>query len=191
MSAMEDILKLVSPRAVLEEIVRAIPPDCREDMIIIGSLAVGYHFFGNDPALMVRTKDADCLLSPRIKAIPAGIAITERLFSEKWQFRPHEKWSGPGNADTADQDLPAVRLHPPGTKDWFIELLTVPESPSDRRPRWARMKTSHGDFGLCSFGFLSIASFKPILTPMGIYVAQPQMMALANLLSIPESSRKQ
>lgn len=186
MNDADDIMKLVSPRAVLEQIAAAIPEDCRENMIIVGSLAAGYDFFGSDARLMVRTKDADCLLSPRIRAIPAGIAVTERLFQEKWQFRPDEKWLKPGDDSTRDDELPAVRLNPPGTTDWFIELVTVPESASDRKKHWIRLKTSYGHFGLCSYGFISLASFEPILTPLKIYVAQSKMMALANLLEHPE-----
>ena len=106
MNKTEDVMKLVSPGAVLAQIAAAIPPDCREHLIIIGSLAVGYHFFGNDNALMVRTKDADCLLSPRVEAIPAGVAITERLFQDNWQYHPSEEWPAPGNAATEDKDLP-------------------------------------------------------------------------------------
>ena len=186
MSETEDVMKLVAPGAVLAQIAASIPADCRENLIIIGSLAAGYHFFGNNNALMVRTKDADCLLSPRIDAIPAGIAITERLFQENWHYRPSEEWPTPGNAATKDKDLPAVRLNPPGNTDWFIELITVPESPADRGQRWIRLETSAGHFGLCSFGFLSLVNYEPIHTPLGIYVAQPQMMALANLLEHPE-----
>ena len=186
MSETEDVMKLVSPGTVLAQIAASIPADCRKNLIIIGSLAAGYHFFGNNKALMVRTKDADCLLSPRIKAIPAGIAITERLFQGNWHYRPSEKWPTPGNATTKDKDLPAVRLTPPGNTDWFIELITVPESPTDRGQRWIRLETSAGHFGLCSFGFLSLVNYEPIHTPLGIYVAQPQMMAIANLLEHPE-----
>ncbi len=190
MNKTDDVMKLVSPGAVLAQIAEAIPADCRENLIIIGSLAVGYHFFGNDNALMVRTKDADCLLSPRVEAIPAGVAITERLFQENWQYHPSEEWPAPGNAATEDKDLPAVRLNPPGNSDWFIELITVPESSADRGQRWIRLKTSAGHFGLCSFGFLSLANYEPIRTPLGIYVAQPKMMALANLLEHPEIGPK-
>jgi hypothetical protein len=181
-----DVMKLVSPGVVLAQIATAIPADCRENLIIIGSLAAGYHFFGNNNALMVRTKDADCLLSPRVEAIPAGVAITDRLFQQNWLYHPSEEWPAPGNAATADKDLPAVRLNPPGNSDWFIELITVPESPADRGQRWIRLKTSAGHFGLCSFGFLSLANYEPIRTPLGIYIAQPKMMSLANLLEHPE-----
>jgi hypothetical protein len=182
----DDVMRLISPAAVLEQIAAAVPEDCRENIIIIGSLAAGYHFFGDNALLMVRTKDADCLLSPRIEAISAGVAITERLFQQNWQFRPDAKWSSPGNEFTPDDQLPAVRLTPPGVPDWFIELLTVPESPSDMNKRWVRLATSAGHFGLCSFGFLSLTNYRPISTPHGIAIARPELMALANLLEHPE-----
>lgn len=181
----EDSAKLISPSAVLERISAAIPPDFRENIIIIGSLAAGYYFFGDNPSLQVRTKDVDCLLSPRIKAIPAGEAVANRLFADQWELRTEGEWSNPGDANTPDDQLPVVRLHPPGSTDWFVELLTVPESESDLGRKDIRIVTSKGHFSLCSFGFLSLAEFQPIATPFGIAVARPETMALANLLHHP------
>lgn len=190
MKEFEDAMIEVSPRAVLSEIADAIPRQCKENIIVIGSLAVGYHFFGEDDSITMRTKDADCLLSPRIQAIDAGLAITEQLYEANWRFRPDDRWLKPGDEKTPDENLPAVRLNPPGQTEWFIELLTVPESPQDRGMRWIRLKTSYGHFGLCSFGFLSLTNYEPYLTELGIYIARPEMMALANMLEHPEIKPK-
>lgn len=181
----EEIVKLISPSAVLERIASAIPSDFWENIIVIGSLAAGYHFFGDNSKLQVRTKDVDCLLSPRIKAIPAGEAVANRLFADHWELRTEGEWGHPGDASTPDDKLPVVRLHPPGSTEWFIELLTVPDSESDLGRKDIRIVTSQGHFSLCSFGFLSLAEFQPIHTPFGIAIARPETMALANLLHHP------
>ena len=180
-------MKSVSPRAVLTEIVEAIPEDCKKNIIIIGSLAVGYHFFAENESMVVRTKDADCLLSPRIEAVHAGEAITEQLMNSDWKFSNAGGWGTPGNENTPLNELSAVRLHPPGKNEWFIELLTVPENSTDRGKKWQRLHTKHGDFGLPSFGFLSLTNCLPLeREELGIKIARPELMALANLLEHPK-----
>ncbi len=176
----------VSPARVLREIAAAIPASCKENMIVIGSLAVGFRYFGRAEKMVVRTKDADCLLSPNIEAVQAGIAITEQLLDAKWSLRSEGEWTEPGNKNTPDDQLPLVRLHPPQEKDWYLELLTVPESAANRQKTWQRIHTKYGDFTICSFGYLSLANFKPLATEFGILIARPEMMALANLLEHPK-----
>ncbi len=185
MAASANNLQAVSPAAVLREIAAAVPADCRERIVVVGSLAVGYTFFADKERMVVRTKDADCLLSPRVAAVAAGIAITDRLMDAAWRFKSDAKRPKPGDARTPDDQLPAVRLQPPGASEWFIELLTEPQSPAERGRRWVRIETRHGHFGLCSFGFLSLASYQPDLTGLGLFVARSEMMALANLLEHP------
>ncbi len=181
-----NIFHSVSPEAVLQEIVAALPEECRKNIVIIGSLAVGYHYFRGQSSMVVRTKYADCLLSPRIEAIQAGVAATEKLFENHWEFRKDDRWIQPGTADTPTHELPAARMNPPGSPHWFIELLTVPEATNDRRISHTRIATRFGHFSLVSFGFLSLMNYEPIKTSLGICIARPEMMALANLLSHPE-----
>ena len=186
MAMTDDTLKSIVPAQVLGEIAEAVPAGCRDKLIVIGSLAVGYHYREQLGGMAVRTKDADCLLSPRVAAIDAGVKIAEELMDAGWEYRPTEEHAHPGTATTPDRDLPAVRLTPPGNPEWFIELLTVPDSPDDRTQHWSRLATRHGHFGLCSFGFLSLTDVNPITTDFGICIARPEMMALANLLEHPE-----
>ena len=103
-------------------------------------------------------------------------SLAASLISAGWQHREDGHHGKPGDHDTPEDQLPAVRLHPPDTKDWFIELLTEP-SPGDQGDRrWLRVKLSTGYFGLPSFTFLSLSTYKPVLTPFGLFCARAEMM---------------
>jgi hypothetical protein len=166
----------VSPEQVLREVARAVPHDFLENIVVIGSLAAGYHFFRDEPSLQVRTKDFDCILRPRLVAVEAGVAIANQLIQMGWTPRKEEPFTEPGTSITPDSELPAVRLYPPGSVSWFIELLTVPRS---------EVELESGHYGLPCFRFLSIAAYNPVKTEFGLYCARPEMMALANLLEHP------
>ena len=172
----------VRPREVLERIARAIPEDCRQNIVIIGSLAAAYQLFGNDDRMLVRTKDVDCLLSPRLEAIRVGKEVVESLHAANWRPRDSDRWSKPGDAATQVDQLPAVRLTPPAEQEWFLELLAPPDPASREKKQWTRLETSRGHFGLPSFRFLGLVELRPVTTRFGIAVARLEMLALANLL---------
>jgi hypothetical protein len=67
----------ISPAKVLAEVSAALPGSCRANVVVIGSLAAGYHFFKDDPSKAVRTKDVDCVLAPFHAAVGAGQAIKD------------------------------------------------------------------------------------------------------------------
>lgn len=182
---------LLSPHAVLEQVAAALSSKLRESMIIIGSLAAGYDFFGDSTAGGLRTKDVDCLVTPHAKAIVVATDVTEQLLEHQWEFRKDDKWSGPGVPGTPTDLLPMVRLFPPGQHEWFLELLGSPADRDQGLPvrAFERFVTTQGDFALCSFGFLDLIGHGALPTPFGLRIARPATMALANLLHHPSLSR--
>ncbi len=176
----------VTPQEVLQAAAAAIPADCVDKIIVIGSLAAGYHFFGESRAMQIRTKDVDCVLSPRVEAINVGKNIAESLLRAGWKPKFAGGMSGPGTAEIPAEQLPAIRLFPPGSTSWYIELLTVPETEHQRGREWTRVVLPMGHFGLPTFSFLSLTACQPHDTPYGIHYARPEMMALANLLEHPD-----
>jgi len=157
----------VTPSKVLAEVSAAVPTACRENIVTIGSLAAGYHFFGDDESKAVRTKDVDCVLEPFHAAVGAGQSIARQLLDAGWQRRMQGDHQNPGNDQTPVDQLPAVRLYPPeanpdSEEAWFIELLTVPESAEGTGKEWTRLPLAEGHFGLPTFRFLSIIAFDPL-----------------------------
>ncbi len=172
----------VSPSRILAQVAESVPHDCLTNIIVIGSLAAGYRFFAADKNLYVRTKDIDSVLRPRNKAVESGRAVAEKLLASGWHHRKEGDHTKPGDKNTPDDKLPAIRLVPPNEPDWFVELLTEPEEGDTGDRRWLRLELSTGHFGLPSFAFLTLTTFRPIETDFGLYCARPEMMALANLL---------
>jgi hypothetical protein len=114
------------PDAIMRQIAEAIPEPIRANIIVVGSLAAGYYFFGSAPEEAVMTKDVDCLLSPNVRAVENSKTVAERLLNEGWKIRNFPGFNGPGNAQTPTDDLPFVRLTPPDNSEWFIELNASP-----------------------------------------------------------------
>lgn len=178
----------LTPDTVLSQIAAALPEDCREDVIIIGSLAAGHYFFASDGQRSIRTKDVDCMFSPHAKAVAVAGLVTERLLASKWQPRREGLWGAPGNEATPEDKLPMIRLKPPGAEggaDWFLELLGAPNAQAEQGRTFHRVQTSIGHFAICSFNYLALAEWKPINTKYGVRIARPDMMALANMLHHP------
>lgn len=183
---------LLTPSNVLEQVALALPEDLRANVIIVGSLAAGYYYFAGDGAGAIRTKDVDCLFSPHAKAVVAAVEVTEQLFKALWTSREDAKWGKPGTPEQEIEELPMVRLKPPGgsanASQWFLELLSAPPqyTPGAPAKKLQRVHTRNGDFAICSFDFLALAEWEPVETKYGLRIARPEMMALANMLHHPD-----
>lgn len=188
---------LLTPAEVLEQLALALPEALRDDIIIVGSLAAGYHFFADDGTKAIRTKDVDCLFSPHAKAVAAAVEVTEKLLEAGWIPRKDARWSEPGKPTQAVEELPMVRLKPPGGQggqggqenpgQWFVELLSAPPAyrPGEAAKKLQRVRTRTGDFAICSFDYLALVEWEPLPTRCGLRIARPELMALANMLHHP------
>lgn len=172
-------------RGVMQQVAGAIPKECHGEIIIVGSLAAAYHFFGKDPEGEITTKDVDGMLSPNARAIRNGKMIAERLFGAGWTLRQDSKRDRPGDSSTPIDQLPILRLHPPHNTEWFLELAAAPPENNSSEKTFERLSTEKGDFTLYSFRFLALTEEDPLQSEFGILYARPEMMALANLLHHP------
>ena len=147
----------------------AIPQANRGNVIIIGSLAAGYHFFGTDRDKAIRTKDVDAMFTPHALAVGAARQVTEELLQAHWRIRDEGEWAKPGTAQTPEDQLPLVRLKPPHEATWFLELMSAPASDYDGEmvKTLERLETNAGHFALCSFGYLGLAEHGALETPWG------------------------
>ena len=63
----------INPTQALAKLAAQIPASCRENIVIVGSLAAAYQLLG-EQKLSVRTKDIDCVVAPRISASVKGLS---------------------------------------------------------------------------------------------------------------------
>jgi len=179
-------LSLLSPRAVLARVASQVPEECRANMIVVGSLAAAYQLVGEEAGGAVRTKDIDCLLVPRVEAVRVGLSVAETLLARGWRRRSEGRHGAPGTPDTPDADLPVIRLNPPDTADWHIELLSVVEAGDERDRVFDRVVLSDGGhYAIASFRYLDVVAYQPFETPEGLRCARLAMLVLSNLLRNP------
>lgn len=149
--------------------------------MLVGSLAAAWAFRDVLAERGVNTKDADVLVTPA-GALPEAAAVAQRLLAEGWV---RAKQCVPRSSAEPSDELEAIRLHPPHTDSYFVELLGVPLTDQSEARMWHAFELDDGWYGLPTFRFMGLATHAPELLPSGLRTAHPAMMALANLLSHP------
>ena len=175
--------------SLLRRVAERVPPALRANVVVIGSIATAWAFRDVSGNHSVATKDIDLLLRPAIDAVGTAETLGRELLDEGWT--PHyPNGIQPGAADTPDDQLPALRLSPPGDPDgWFVELLAEPPADQATRKHWRRFQTELGDFGLPSFRYMRVAVRDAEDTEFGLRIARPARMALAHLLEHADPDR--
>lgn len=174
--------------AILQFTAAAIPAALLDRIVVIGSLASAWAFRDLDGSEAVATKDIDLLLHPSMQACATAVELGAELVASGWQ--PICLGGRlPGDADSPTEHLPVLRLRPPEGPPWFVELLATPAADQTERRAWHRVRTARGDFVLPSFRQLPLLTHAADLTPFGLRVARPAIMALAHLLEHADPDR--
>lgn len=174
---------------LLRRVAENVPLALRGNIVVIGSIATAWAFRDVSGTYSVATKDIDLVLRPGVAAVSTAESLGQQLLEESWQPR-FSHGRTPGSAETPDDDLPALRLSPPGEEDgWFVELLAEPPKGQATRKHWRRFSTPAGDFGLPSFRYMPVAVYGAEETPFGLRLARPACMALAHLLEHADPDR--
>ncbi len=156
-----------------------IPVELRPNILVVGSLAAAHHFRDELADHSVNTKDADVVVQPA-GSLPESVAIAERLLASGW--RKHEKCFAINEPSDA---VRAVRLYPPDSDTYIVELLGLPDADQTETRRWVPMQLGDGWYGLPCFRFMRVLAVGQHQSEQGLRYAAPAQMALSNLLHHP------
>ena len=178
-------MKALDPKKLFRRLADDIPGALRRHIFVVGSLAAAYHFRSELKSRAVNTKDADLVLYPA-GDVRSAKALAGKLLDLGWtrtdQCYPQERRNPVGT-------LRAFRLNPPGSRDYFIELLGLPGPGQSKRLVWVPVRLSEGWYGVGCFRFMRLNSLGRLKSSEGLEYASPAMMALSNLLSHPQLDR--
>ncbi|MEO8901602.1 MAG: hypothetical protein ABI627_08755 [Polyangiaceae bacterium] len=171
----------IDPAKLLEMVALTIPNDLHRNMLVVGSLAAAYYHRSRLGQQAVNTKDADVIVHPA-GAVDECAQIAKRLLAEGWR---RTEQCFPQKSPFPVASLRAIRLHPPQSEAFFIELLGLPTPGETDAQTWVPCKLDDGWYGMPCFRFMTLLGHERHNTTFGIQHASPALMALANLLSHP------
>ena len=168
----------LDPHLLFDLLNAQLPDEVRDHVLVVGSLAAALSHRDQLRDRGVNTKDCDVIIHPA-GALPEATKLATALFEAGW--RPLSKCRPGARADPESQ-LSVVRLNPPTSEAYFVELLGLPNTSQTTAKSMTRFEVKGGWYLLPSFRFMSVLSHER-RTHSGIAYAAPSMMALANLLA--------
>jgi len=112
----------LDPKKLFRRLAGEIPKSLHRHVLIVGSLAAAYHYRAQLKTRAVNTKDADLIVHPT-GDVGSCRKIAERLLGQGWT-RTDKCYPMPRPRPT--EDLRVIRLHPPKSRDYFVEILGLP-----------------------------------------------------------------
>ena len=176
----------LDPRAIFALIAAQVPNDLHDHLLIIGSLAAAYHYRERLLVDTVNTKDADVVVQPA-GALDECRIIATRLLDAGWERR---RGCVPAKTSDAVDGHHVIRLHPPGTDLYFVELLAFPDDQQQVPKQWIPIELADGWYALPAFQHLRLVALEQRTSEEGVHYAAPEMMALSNLLAHPTIEEK-
>ncbi len=169
----------LDPNLIFDLIATELPNDLHDHVLIVGSLAAAYHYRERLLIDAINTKDADVVVQPA-GAIDQCKTIANRLLAAGWYRR-----TGCA-AQTRCDDLDAlevIRLHPPSSNAYFLELLAFPAATQTTAKELIPIELLDGWYVLPAFRHLRLLAVDQRVATQGLRYAAPQTMALSNLLA--------
>src|SRR5437660_277418 len=132
-----------------------IPAELHPNVLIVGSLAAAYHHRRELADDKINTKDVDVVIQPA-GARDECRNIAEILMAAGWRkvTSPDRCECSPRPSPDPVRELRMIRLHPPLTDVYFIELLAIPPVGQQEQVRWTPIKLTDGWYCLPSHRFL-------------------------------------
>lgn len=179
-------MSLLDPKKLFRRLADDLPKTLHKHVFIVGSLAAAYHFRSALEGRAVNTKDADIVVYPA-GAVRAAKELAVELLDLGW--RRTAKCFPLKHRSPPDR-LRAIRLFPPRSQDYFVELLGLPAPGQSKPVVWVPIRLPDGWYGVGCFRFMRLTSIGRRMSAEGLSYASPSMMALANLLSHPSVGRE-
>ena len=160
----------LDPKELFERIAKDVPQALHRHLFVTGSLAAAYHYQAQLQGRAINTKDADLVVHS------AGHVDSCRQMSEQLRdigWRNTDECYPQATAEPVE-NLRAIRLYPPGSIEYFIEFLNIPDKDQAAAKRWVPLQLKDGWYGLLASDFWALCRLAASLRMWGWNTPRPR-----------------